>query len=117
MTTHYRWETTLEHRRARDPGIDAPNRRKDAQVARGAFVLGHHLAEMRKERGLTQQEVAAAMGVSQVRVSRMENGELDRMQVDSIAAYVSALGGHLKLVADFGDTSSTVGEYPGQLSA
>ncbi|MER6000803.1 NACHT domain-containing protein [Nonomuraea angiospora] len=101
MTTHYRWETALDQRRKKDSGIDAPERREAARASREAFVLGYHLARMRKERGLTQQMIAESMGVSQVRVSRMENGELDRMQVDSISAYVAALGGQLELVADF----------------
>jgi transcriptional regulator with XRE-family HTH domain len=56
---------------------------------------------MRKQRGLTQAEVARAMRVSQARVSRMEHGDVDRMQVESIAAYVAAIGGRLRLVADF----------------
>ncbi|MEU4515118.1 NACHT domain-containing protein [Nonomuraea wenchangensis] len=105
MTTHYRWETALDQRRKKDPGIDAPERREAARGSREAFVLGYHLARMRKARGLTQQMVAESMGVSQVRVSRMERGELDRMQVDSISAYVAALGGQLELIADF-DASS-----------
>jgi transcriptional regulator with XRE-family HTH domain len=41
---------------------------------------------MRKQRGLTQAQVAQAMGVSQARVSRMEHGDVERMQVESIAA-------------------------------
>jgi transcriptional regulator with XRE-family HTH domain len=56
---------------------------------------------MRKQRGLTQAVVARAMRVSQARVSRMEHGDVDRMQVESIAAYVAAIGGRLRLVADF----------------
>ncbi|GII79107.1 hypothetical protein Sru01_40890 [Sphaerisporangium rufum] len=103
MTTHYRWETALDQRRTRDPGIDASERREDAQTAREAFVLGYHLAQMRKARGLTQQMVAQSMGVSQVRVSRMENGELGRMQMESISAYIAALGGHLELTAKFAE--------------
>ena len=51
---------------------------------------------MRKQRGLTQAQVAQAMGVSQARVSRMEHGDVERMQVESIAAYVTAVGGHLR---------------------
>jgi hypothetical protein len=46
--------------------------------------------------------------VSQARVSRMEHGDIERMQVESIAAYVAAIGGHLQLVAttfiDYTDT-------------
>ena len=34
MTTHYRWETTLDERRRADPGIDDPARRAAAQIGR-----------------------------------------------------------------------------------
>ena len=33
MTTHYRWETTLDERRRADPGIDDPVRRAAARDA------------------------------------------------------------------------------------
>jgi predicted XRE-type DNA-binding protein len=55
-----------------------------------------------RQRGMNQAEVARAMGVSQARVSRMEHGDVERMQVGSIAAYITAIGGHLRMVADFG---------------
>jgi hypothetical protein len=41
-----------------------------------------------------------------VRVSRMGHGDIERMHVESIAAYVAAIGGHLRLVADFGQTTT-----------
>src|SRR5208283_3287856 len=93
MTTHYRWETTLDERRRADPGIDDPARRAAARDVRNARDIGYHLAQMRKQRGLTQADVARAMGVSQARVSRMEHGDVEKMQVESVAAYVAAIGG------------------------
>src|SRR5258708_23323224 len=66
---------------------------------------------MRKQRGMTQAQVAEAMGVSQVRVSRMEHGDVEKMQVESIAAYVAAIGGHLRVVACFGHTPTTLLRY------
>ncbi|MET7355921.1 hypothetical protein [Streptomyces mirabilis] len=40
------------------------------------------------------------MGVTQVRVSRIEKGQLERSEVDALAAYVKALGGKLKIVTE-----------------
>jgi transcriptional regulator with XRE-family HTH domain len=93
MTARSRWEITLEeqHQNARD--------------------IGSRLAQMRKQRGLTQAQVARAMGVSQARVSRMEHGDVDRMQVESIAAYIAAMGGHLRLVADFDQDNASFIDY------
>jgi predicted XRE-type DNA-binding protein len=66
-------------------------------------VRAARLADARKQRHLTQAEVAAAMGVTQTRVSQIEHGRIERSEVDTLASYVAALGGQLSLVADFGD--------------
>ena len=49
---------------------------------------------------MTQVQVAREIGVSQNRVSRMENGDMNAMSIDSLRRYVTALGGELTLVAD-----------------
>ncbi|WP_149262631.1 helix-turn-helix transcriptional regulator [Actinomadura sp. K4S16] len=66
-----------------------------------AETRGHQLAEARKHAGLGQKDLAAGMGVSVARISQIEHGEVTSIEV--IARYVEALGGHLDLVADFGD--------------
>ena len=70
-------------------------------------VRAHRLADMRKRRGLTQREVAHAMGVTVGRVSQIENGELSG--IDVLDRYVTALGGLLEVVANFGDEQFKVG--------
>jgi len=78
----------------------------------------YHLAQMRKRRGMPQAEVARGDGGSaRARVSRMEHGDIERMQVESIAANVAAIGGHLRLVADFDQTSTTFVDYTNALTA
>src|SRR5260370_4659223 len=74
--------------------IDAGARRLLAQAR------GHQLAETRKQLGLAQKQIAAAMGVSVARVSQIEHGDVTSFEV--IARYVEALGALLELVADFG---------------
>jgi len=74
-----------------------------------AEVRARRLAEIRKRQNATQAEVAAAMGVSQACVSRIEKGQLERSEVEILAAYVKALGGKLKIIADFGDESYVLG--------
>ena len=106
MTEHYRWETTLDQRRRVDPGIDDPARRVAARDIRNARDIGYHLAQMRRQRG-----------VSQARISRMEHGDIEKMQVESVAAYVTALGGHLRLVADFDQATTTFIDYTDALTA
>jgi predicted XRE-type DNA-binding protein len=117
MTRHYIWDTTLDQRRRDDPGIDDPARRAAARAVREARDIGHRLAQMRHQRGMTQAQVAAAMSVSQARVSKMEHGDTTRMQVESIDAYVTAIGGHLRLVADFDQSTTTFIDYTDTLTA
>lgn len=62
---------------------------------------GWRLADMRKRRGLTQFQVADRMAVSVARISQIEAGDVSTRDV--LERYVAALGGTLKLVADFGD--------------
>lgn len=69
----------------------------------------HRLAEVRRRQHTTQVEVAKAMGVTQARVSRIEKGQLERTEVETLAAYVRALGGKLTIVADFGDEQYVLG--------
>ncbi len=66
-----------------------------------AEVRATRLREMRERRGLTQQEVADRMHVSQPRVAAIEKGEVPATEVGTIERYVSALGGRLEIVADF----------------
>jgi DNA-binding XRE family transcriptional regulator len=62
---------------------------------------GWRLAELRKRRDMTQEQVAERMGIGVSRVSQIENGDVSTQDV--LARYIAALGGTLKLIADFGD--------------
>ncbi|GLZ76465.1 hypothetical protein Afil01_12720 [Actinorhabdospora filicis] len=69
-----------------------------------AISRAARLVEMRKERGLTQQQLAERLHVRQERVSAIERGQVANSEIATIAAYVSALGGTLEVVANFGST-------------
>lgn len=72
-----------------------------------ARVRAHNLADVRRRKGLTQKQVADAMGVSTGRVSQIEHGDLSGLDV--LDRYIKALGGQLGLVATFGDEQLKVG--------
>ena len=55
------------------------------------------LAEIRKFMGLTQEELAGALGVTQPSLSKLENQ--DDMQVSTLRRLIEALGGQLELIA------------------
>lgn len=73
-----------------------------------AEVAAYRLREIREQQHRTQVEVATEMGVTQKRVSEIESAELVRTEYGTLARYIDALGGRLRLVADFGDHTVTV---------
>ena len=84
----------LEKRGITDAQMEAA--RRDTRE----MIEAYNLREARKACNLTQVELAHAMGVSQNRVSRMENGDIRTMSLESIKRYVEAIGGTLLLIAD-----------------
>jgi transcriptional regulator with XRE-family HTH domain len=66
-----------------------------------ASVSGAQLAEIRKQLGLTQTQLAQAAGLTQARISQIENGGATTLE--TLRAYVAGLGGHLDIVARIGN--------------
>jgi hypothetical protein len=64
-----------------------------------------------------ETRISTPLGVSQARISWMEHGDIERMQVESVAAYVAAIGGRLRLVADFDQATTTFINYTDALTA
>ena len=57
-------------------------------------VQAQRLADIRKAHGHARQaDVAAIMGVSQARVSKLESGDLSHTELGTLQSYVAALGG------------------------
>ncbi|MFD7259222.1 XRE family transcriptional regulator [Streptomyces sp. NPDC059874] len=97
-----------ERRVAAGLPVRSPAEKQAAMDRLMAEVRAYRLAEIRQEQALTQKDVAETMGVSAPRVSAIENGETDRTEVATLRSYIEALGGRLRVVADFGDTEYTV---------
>jgi DNA-binding XRE family transcriptional regulator len=105
MSGYARWSDVRAEGRAADPrtaGEQAAGKAV-ARERREAYVRGRQLAEMRTAAGLTQAELADALGVTQARVSKIEHGEVSG--IDVVRAYVAALGGSVDVVARLGDRS------------
>ncbi len=62
-----------------------------------AFRLGVMLQELRKNKGLTQEQLAAKCGTTKTYISRIENNASD-IRLSTLMRIISeGLGGHLKL--------------------
>ncbi len=73
-----------------------------------AEVRAAQLADVRRSQKVTQSAVAKGMGVAQPRVSAIEHGKLAHTEVGTLAAYVDAIGGRLRIVVDFDDETIVV---------
>jgi DNA-binding XRE family transcriptional regulator len=103
--SYSKWSEVRARGRTADPRTDDEQTQGKAvaRERREAYVRGHQLAEMRTAAGVTQTDLAAVLGVSQARISKIEHGEISG--IDVVRAYVSALGGSIDVVATIGDRS------------
>lgn len=81
-----------------------PRARQKAIEKRGKEILTRvarrmTLAELRKERRISQTEVANALGIGQMQISRLERRKDPRLS--TMQKTVAAMGGQLMLVATF----------------
>jgi len=66
-------------------------------------IRAYQLRELREATGLTQEELAARIGVGQRQVSKIERGDLDNAKVGTIRKYLEAVGGDLVVEYVSGD--------------
>ena len=58
--------------------------------------IGQDIAQLRKEKGMTQVQLSERCGLSQVHISRIEAGKYD-IRLDTLAAIAKALGRRIAL--------------------
>jgi DNA-binding XRE family transcriptional regulator len=109
MSEARNWRDVKDKARAVDPEWDTDERvtrRTRMREQMLASVSGAQLAEIRKQLGMTQAQLAEAAGLSQARISQIENGTVTNLE--TLRAYVAGLGGHLDVVARIGNIHLTV---------
>jgi DNA-binding XRE family transcriptional regulator len=98
------WRDVKAQTRAIDPEWDSAERvERRARMRREmlASVSGAQFADIRKQLGMTQVQLAEAAGLSQARISQIESGTATSLE--TLRAYVIGLGGHLDIVARIGN--------------
>lgn len=98
MSSYVRWSDIRAEQVQRAGGEHAVEAGKQELLAQ---IIGHRLAEVRRARGLTQQQVAERMGVTKGRVSQIEQGKISGQDV--LARFAAALGGRLHQAIYFDD--------------
>ena len=84
----------LEHLESLTP--DTPNMRRVGKQEWLRLALTDAMMAARKEAGMTQKDVAEALGVSQSWVSKLESANYDH-QLESVASHLDAVGAELVL--------------------
>jgi DNA-binding XRE family transcriptional regulator len=98
VNSYVRWRDIRDEHVARAGGEEAVEAGKQELLA---TVVGHRLAEVRRRRGLTQQQVAERMGITKGRVSQIERGRISGQEV--LVRFAIALGGRLHQAIYFDD--------------
>ncbi|WP_040833140.1 helix-turn-helix domain-containing protein [Nocardia brevicatena] len=84
-------------------GFVEPARVAEAKREIEGAQRAYRLAQVRKAQARTQSEIAKVMGVTQARVSNIERGDMSHIELGTLDAYVRAVGGRLRVVAEFGN--------------
>ena len=108
MANARRWEDVKAEAHQLHPELADPALRASARAELEAHIVGYHLRDLRKSLGRTQAEVASALGVSQSRISQIENGDIDAMELETVRAYATALGGVIDVRISVGSRSVKV---------
>lgn len=89
--------TTLSEFKDKHYGRRGTVRREKLEKGYEAFRLGAMLQEARKERGMTQQQLADKCGTTKSYISRIEN-DLKEVRISTLQKIVeSGLGGQLEV--------------------
>ncbi len=67
------------------------------QKERQALRLAMKIAELRNQKGLSQQELAKLMGTSQQAISRIESGEYEGFTLKTLEKIAEATGMRVKI--------------------
>src|SRR6478609_300392 len=74
--------------------------REDFEEGYEAFKLGAMLQQLRKQKNLTQEQLAEKCGTTKTYISRIENNASDIRLSTLMRIVHEGLGGHLKLSVD-----------------
>jgi len=87
----------------------SPQRREKIEIQAQAILIRMALQELRQTRHLSQQDLANILNVNQAALSKMEK-QTD-MRISTLRKLLSAMGGNLKLVAEFPEGEVIIDQF------
>lgn len=103
MTGHRKWSEVRDSRSRQGSEVAKGSSRAALQAKLSDHVRS--LADLRRARQLTQQQLAKVMQVSQAQVSRVEN-QAD-LYLSTLRSYIEAMGGEMQIRVAFPGTNWT----------
>lgn len=91
---------TFEEHLDKEYGKRGTAKREQYEQGFEAFKLGVMLQELRKEKGLTQEQLAEKCGTTKTYISRIENDASDIRLSTLMRIIQQGLGGHLRLTVE-----------------
>jgi DNA-binding Xre family transcriptional regulator len=76
--------------------VTVPPKPLNPDEAYGLEALGRIVRQARRDVGATQHKLAAAVGVDQSVISRLENGKLTGLRFRRVGAIIALLDGHVE---------------------
>lgn len=83
-----------------DEKLKDPKFKKGFEKEFEKLSIGEQLVRLRLKADMTQAQVAKRIGTTASAISRYENAEYDRYEIQTLRKIVEACGGHLKLVME-----------------
>lgn len=86
-----------------------PERRAKIETRVQLALLHHNLLELEESLGITENGMRKDRDIVQSSLSELENQE--DISVSNLSEYIKALGGNLKIVADFPDREIVLSQF------
>lgn len=87
----------------------SPESQARSDARRHAMLAEMALTELRKARGLSQKELAAALHVQQPSIAKIERRT--DMYISTLRAHIEAMGGELEVIARFPEGSVRIRNF------
>lgn len=103
MTTRD-WDEITQERKM-DPDYEARMAEARAELAAESEAYFRSLADVRRARDMTQEELAKALGIKQTSVSKVERAHERQadLYLSTMRRFIEAMGGQLRMTAVFPD--------------
>lgn len=88
-----------------------PERHRRVKAMKAKLAADMPLHELRRARAFTQEDLARTLNVKQPAIAKLE--QRADVYVSSLRSYIEAVGGQLKIIAEFPEGQVTITNFSG----